>query len=231
MSIFRNQFLKRVVVTAAAMTVCILIVLLIYHSESYTVEIDNTNPVEKIITEDYGLERLLLAEAIFNVRDGFGDVYSYDLADEVEIRLECKRQVSPTQFYYVVCGDGYRCFLFVDEGERIQEVLVATRFSTIEETKKQIEDLSMLDRSLYLTDSADYATNFKSCGHSAGYWHQLFTLQDGALIMKEPYPLSKGVPEYFFYTNEEWMKNYEDWNGFVILPIDKCYTEEKPTIE
>ena len=61
------------------------------------------------------------------------------------------------------------------------------------------------------------------CGREQGYWYTQFVLQDGVLLLKEPSSLlSDAAPEYFYYTDVEWATAYKEWNGFVVLPIDKA---------
>ena len=86
-------------------------------SKCKPIEVDNTTPASQIITVDHGLKKLLLAEAIFGVEDGFGDVYVEDLVEKTGITLECKRQCTPHQFYYVLYGNGYREYIIVDKNE------------------------------------------------------------------------------------------------------------------
>ena len=187
------------------------------------VSVDNTTPVEQIITKDYGLKKLLLAEATFYVRDGFEKVTVQDLAREIGLKLECKRQTSDRQFYYVVCGDGYRCFLFTDEFDIIHNVLVVHDFVTIKRTRECVSLYENLPDPILLTESAEHSfcELWRTCGHSTGYWHRLFILQDGVLVLKEPYAQSVGAPAYFYYTDEEWESACGEWDGFTILPIDK----------
>ena len=192
-------------------------------AETHTVEVDNTTPASQIITVDHGLKKLLLAEAIFHVEDGFGDVYVKEFADEVGVTLECKRQCSPNQFYYVIYGDGYWGYIVADEKEQIQEILIEKDFPTIEQTKACIAELESLGVDVNLTENLTYSLheNWRTCGSSKGYWHRLFTLQDGVLVMEDPFALSDNPVNYHFFTDEEWRDECEKWNGFAILPIDK----------
>ena len=192
-------------------------------AETHTVEVDNTTPASQIITVDHGLKKLLLAEAIFRVEDGFGDVYVKEFADEVGVTLECKRQCSPNQFYYVIYGDGYWGYIVADEKEQIQEILIEKDFPTIEQTKACIAELESLGVDVNLTENLTYSLheNWRTCGSSKGYWHRLFTLQDGVLVMEDPFALSDNPVNYHFFTDEEWRDECEKWNGFAILPIDK----------
>ena len=189
----------------------------VFRNYSTRIKVDNTTPASQIVTE-YNLEKLLLAEAIFYVRSGFKDVTASDLAKEIKVKLECKRQVSDTQFYYVIIGDGYKCFIIANEKDIIQEVLVTKDFATIAQTKEYIakynSDISIID-----TTAFRFREIWRDCGYSSVYKNSLFTLQDGVMIMQ-----TKGKKEfakYIYFTDEEWRQVYEEWHGFLILPIDK----------
>ena len=119
-------------VGALLLVISITVSMLLYNSD---IEVNNTRSAKELVTRKYGLEKELLAKAIFYVRRGFEEVNARDLAEEVGMKLECKRQISDTQFYYVIVGD-YQCFFIVDEEDIVQEVLTIRDFPTIEQTKE-----------------------------------------------------------------------------------------------
>lgn len=180
--------------------------------------INNTVPPQEIITEDHGLEKLLLTEAIFEVRSGFDNVQVNDLAKEVGLKLECKRQSGAQEFYYLVFGDGYRCFIFTDIEGIVQNVIVVREFATIAQTKAHIDTL---ESNTSILDSAEYGFRdlWRNCGNSSVFRTFLFTLEDGVMLIKAVDPYKN--PTYFFFTDEEWCLVCGEWNGFTILPIDK----------
>lgn len=210
---------QKLIVLAIILLLVLLAIILYLASGNYctAIEINNTTPVSKIATE-YNLEKLLLIEAIFYVRSGFEDVNGFDLAKEVEVKLECKRQVSDTQFYYVVVGDGYKCFIVTAEKDIVQEVLVVRDFASIAQTKEYIEkygsEISIVD-----TTAFRFCEIWRDCGYSSVYKNSLFILQDGVMIMQTLG--NKENARYIYFTDEEWQQVYEDWGGFLILPIDK----------
>lgn len=111
-----NNWIKRLCTAAffpAALT-CILLALWLFPP---AVPVDNITPAEDIISREYSLERLLLTKAIFDVRHGFEEVTAQQLARETGVLLECRRQITERQYYYVVEGCGYQCFLFADEDD------------------------------------------------------------------------------------------------------------------
>lgn len=217
---------KRIVFIASIVTVVFALILISGMTLVHLfreVPVDNETPAEEIITKECSLERLFLMEAIFSVRDGFGDVYASDLAREVGVKLECKRQPSLTQFYYVIQGGDYRCFIITDATEIVTHVFVTPAFATISATKASIAEYQELSEDFLISDSAEnyYSRILYCCGWSFGYRHFLFTLQDGVMVMLRPNNLSEYAPQYFYYSDKEWLSVCDEWNGFVILPIDK----------
>lgn len=196
----------------------LMIGLLLYINYSRPTEINNTMPADQIITINHGLKKALLAEAIFYVRKGFEDVTATKLSKEVGLKLECKRQVTENEFYYVVKGDGYRCFILTNSVDVVQEVLVIRDFLTIEKMKQLVDNYG------YSTDIADtpeleVRKLWRDIGSSSVYRNTLFTLQNGVMIMQSIGEIAD--PQFFYFTDEEWATVYHDWDGFMILPIDK----------
>lgn len=209
---------KRIVLTVSSLLILSIgILFFVFGFHNKKIKVDNTTPAEQVVTKKYGLEKQLLAKEIFYVRRGFRDVNAFDLAKEVGIKLECKRQISENQFYYVVLGD-YRCFIVVDEKDTVQDVLTIRDFPTIEQTKKWLE---RDDHEMYVTDTMEYGFRnlWRSCGASSVYWTALFTLEDGAMMIRSTGKMENA--QYLFFTDEEWQQVYKDYDGFVILPIDK----------
>lgn len=213
---------KSSIVGAVALLLIILCGMILVYFFS-PISVNNDTAAHEIITKDYSLEQLFLMEAIFSVRDGFGDISASDLAHEVGVKLECKRQPSATQFYYVVQGDGYRCFIITDEADFVEYVFVTPMFATISETKNNVAKYREISEDFLISENPEcyYSKIWRSCGTSYGYFHYLFTLQDGVMIMKKPYELTANEPQYFYYTDDEWFAACDEWNGFIILPIDK----------
>lgn len=183
-----------------------------------SIKIDNTVPANQIITVNHGLEKALLAEAVFRVCDGFGDVTTSQLSKNVGLKLECKRQVSETEFYYVIKGDGYRCFIFTNSSEVVQEVVVARDFVTTEKMKYLVSQYGYTTR---IADTAEDGMRWicRDIGMSSVYRNILFTLEDGVMIMRF---IGEIVgPKFLYFTDEEWMTVHNEWEGFLILPIDK----------
>lgn len=215
--------MKRKILIFAASILLVIgigVLIFVFGFQNTNIKVDNTTPAEQIVTKKYGLEKQLLVKEIFYVRRGFHDVNAFALAKEVGIKLECKRQVSEDQFYYVVLGD-YRCFIIVDEENIVQEVLTVRKFPTIAQAKKTVERLEKEDDGMYITDTFECGFRYlwRACGSSSVYLDFYFPLQDGALLIRTTGKIAKG--QYLYFTEEEWQQEYEDWECFVILPIDK----------
>lgn len=211
---------KQKVILAISILLLLAVIITVFLLRESSIEVNNTTPAEELVSKHYDIEKELLAKAIFYVRDGFEDVNARDLAKEVGMKLECKRQISDTQFYYLILGY-YRCFIIVDEKDIVQEVLTVRDFPTIEQTQEWLNrDDPYFDGSILETGEYEFCDLYRDIGGTSRIINTLFTLQDGAMIMEWG-----GDPEkarYTFYTDEEWRQAYLDWYGaFVILPIDK----------
>lgn len=193
-------------------------------------QLSNTARVEDIVSHRYNLEQALLMEAIFNVRDGFEAVDAQALADEVGVKLECKRQLSPELYYYVWIADGYRCFVYADPDDVVQKVMVTYKFATINEVKALVKDAELYGRSTPINESEVYCMNSVAdiCCTGAGAYDFFIPLQDGVAIMERPSLASGKDPVYYYYTNEEWPAANAAWKDerpawnckYQVLPID-----------
>ena len=100
----------------------------------------------------------------------------------------------------------------------MKDVFVTKEFATIEQTKEYVEkysdEIPIID-----TTAFRFREIWRDCGNSSVYKNSLFTLQDGVMIMRTKG--KKDHAEYIYFTDEEWQRVYEDWDGFLILPIDK----------
>lgn len=208
-----------VLVLCIALVSTILIVALNLHR---SVAVDNTTPVEQLVTEDHGLMKLMLAKEVFYVRKGFEEVTAKDLAKYCDLTLECKRQVSDTEFYYVIMGDGYRCFIMTDNEDVVYQVLLTREFASIEEIKEVISVCAEYNFFLADANIREYSPDhfWRITGGGSFAWEYVLILQDGVLAWKEPFHDPSGA-EYHFYSDDEWKDVYKQWHGFVILPIDK----------
>ena len=213
------KFKKTVLCIGSVLPIISIILVVLFCNPN--IKVNNTTPAKELVTRKYDIEKELLAKAIFYVRRGFGDVKARDLASEVGFKLECKRQISDTQFYYVIVGY-YRCFIIVDEKDVVQEVLNVRDFPTVEQTKEWL-NRDDPDFEGYIIDTGEYefCTLWRDITKGSVIRSFQFTLQDGVMIMQFTNKLSKA--KYTFYTDEEWQQVYDkDWGqGFVILPIDK----------
>lgn len=199
----------------------------------FPVKVDNETPADELITEDYPLGKLLKLNAVAAVSESDGIARSdiRDLADWLGIKLECKRQTAPDVYYYIVAGDGYRCFLFTDENEIITRVILTREFASIQEIKGIIDELDKFGFGVTVdeTQEMNLRDSFYICGRSLGRQELYFWLEDGVMIMRRPLLSSDASPEYLFFTEQEWQavlredtEQASGWSGkYDLLPMDK----------
>lgn len=197
------------------------------------VKVDNETPASELITKDYPLGKLLKLDALAAISESDGIARSdvRDLADQFDIKLECKRQTAPDVFYYIVAGNGYRCFLFTDENEIVTNVVLTRKFASRQEMETVMDELDRFGYGLTVdkTQKMDLYQSFYICGWGQGADYLYFWLEDGVMIMRRPYLTNDDSPEYFFFTEQEWQKALQDgtaadahWNNkYALLPMDK----------
>lgn len=200
-------------------------------------KVNNQAPANSIITKDYDLEQLFLLDAIFDVRDGFCNVKATRLADDVDIKLECKRQIAPDLFYYIVQGRSRRCFIFTDTEDTVKNIIATYEFATLNEIKKIETDLNTLyPVPVQISHVNEYSldTTAYLCMYSAKLTYYCIPLQDGIVIEEQPTIPDGTKPIYYYYTYEEWpvanatwQQKYESWScPYEILPIDLIWNEK-----
>lgn len=198
--------------------------------------VNNLDAASSIITKDYDLEQLFLLDAIFHVRDGFGDVKVTHLADEVGVKLECKRQITPDLFYYIVQGKSRRCFIFTDAEDTVKNIIATYKLPALADIRKLEEDnnslypipVQMSNMSIYSLSTTAYL-----CMYSAKLTYYCIPLQDGIVIEESPTIPDGTKPIYYYYTFEDWSaanaawkRQYESWScPYEILPIDLVWGE------
>lgn len=219
---------KIIICAFVVLLVSIALIVLLIEKEP---EVNNTVSADSLITKEYSLERLMLIEAIFNVRSGFEDVTAKDLARENDVKLECKRQTSSDSFYYILAGDGYRCFIFVDSDDIVENTIVMRQFATCDEVAQIVTELSLLGDKMSIDEVSQYnlKDSFYVCCTASGCDYLYFPLSDGVMIMRRPHLYNDiDAPEYYYYTDEEWPDpmwevEFSSWNCFCeILPLDKA---------
>lgn len=204
---------------------CIALLLLFLISVLYscfpTVPIDNNTPAAEIVSKDYGLMKLLLLKSNFRIRSGFGDVTAAELAEEVDIRLDCKRETSDNSFYYVICGDGYRLFLMTDRNDIAKDVLLVKSLPTKAEIQKQIDvgiktGYNLVQMGIPGLDGGE--PNILSS--TSIYVEYCIFLQDGVVKWRTNHHEYPDEINYEFYSLEEWQSLKDRPDYFVIRPID-----------
>lgn len=193
---------------------------------------DNSTPAEALITKDYTMERIYTLEALYRVQKGFHEVNVWNLADDVDVKLECRRQISEDCYYYIIQGNGRRCFLFTDSEDNVEEIVATARFLTLDELRQLKNDAdSLYPNPVYLSSFSSNSINTVaySCGSGArGTEYVCILAQDGVLI-EESFSLTSGeAPAYYFYTYEErpeadavWKEKIPSWNcEYQIMQMD-----------
>lgn len=213
---------KRTIICISCTALLLLLTgLLLWLFLPASVPVDNERPLAEIQKNDCYIENMLMAEAIFNVRDGFGDVDAQELAREADIKLECRRQISPTEFYYVVGYGTYRCFIFTDENNIVRHVLYCSSFQTTAEVQKEIKLCNAHSWDSHESCEYGLAKIGIELGNLTRGWKRQYILADGVLIIETPFAIAEGETKYHFYTDEEWETARKEWGGYTILPIDK----------
>lgn len=175
----------------------------------------------EIVSKDYGLMKLLLLQSNFEIRSEFGDVTAAELAKEVDVKLECKRETSEDSFYYVICGDGHRLFLMTDGRDVVQEVLLVKRLPTKAEIQQQIDVGKQKGFSLLQMGIpgliGEEPTVISSTSRYVDY---CIFLQDGVVEWRTNFHEDPKEIEYIFYSLEEWTAFEERPKYCVLRPVD-----------
>ena len=226
-----KKYTKCVAICAVLVVVFSLVAVLLF--ARFPVKVDNETPANELITKDYPLGKLLKLNAVaaLSEPDGIANSNIQDLADLLGIKLECRRQTASDVYYYIVAGNGYRCFLFTDEDDIITHAILTREFASIQEIKDIIDELidAGADMTVDETQKMDLCRSFYICGRSQGCQELYFWLEDGVMIMRRPSLNSNIPPEYFYFTEQDWQEALRDgaeqtsgWsNKYALLPMDK----------
>lgn len=211
--------MKRRLLIAAVILTAVLALSLFWKTKALPVEVNNANQVEEIVSKEYDIVALKMVEAIFQAQSGSQTIDAITLAKEAKVKLECKRQVDTDAFYYVIKGWGdWRCFIFADADDVVQEVLVASGFHSVAEIQDSVHSIQAAGRELpeWSTTYAKIVLDIDS-----NYKYYQYILQDGILIVQWPWMPVVHEIEYHYYTDQEWEEERENWMGYTILRIDK----------
>lgn len=195
-------------------TVAVVAAIYVVLALTWQLEVDNLTPADELITKDYPLERLYVLQALFSARGQFHEVDVGDLAEEANVRLQCKRQIAPDCYYYIVQGHGLRCFLFTDGEDNVQNIIATYRFLTLDELRAIAEDLAALyPDPIRLTElqSNSLMTTAYSCAYYQRVGYACILARDGVVIEESFSPSSGKFPVYHYYTYEEWFAAEAAW--------------------
>ena len=201
-------------------------------------DVDNITLASELITEDCSLERIYVLQALFSARSQFREVGVRDLAEEANVRLQCKRQIAPDLYYYIIQGHGMRCFLFTDGEDNMQNIIATYRFLKLDELRAIEEDVSALyPNPVRLT--ALQANSLDSTAYSCAYHQRIqyacILAQDGIVIEESFSPSSGKFPVYHYYTYDEWPTAEAAWQEIIpswdckyrVLPLDLVWDKDK----
>ena len=184
--------------------------------------IDNETPPEEKITKYYPNETLAAADAWYQVRAGYGDVYLQDVCSAFSLRAQCRRSTSDGEEYVLFRGATYRLYFFMDDTQKITTSLLTQRSwkkKGMEQSQRYLESTGVdVLNCMYAADflTLPASNRFMSC-------YELI-LQEGVVVIEAPTPqrVAEGVrPVFHYYTDEEWSTACAEWDGYTILEIDR----------
>lgn len=226
---------KRIITGAVGIAVLLTIMYtILWHT--WLPGVDNITSAGELITQDCSLESIYVLQALFSARGQFHEVDIGDLAEEANVRLQCKRQIAPDCYYYIVQGYGLRCFLFTDGEDNVQNIIATYRFLTLDKLRAIAEDLAALyPDPIRLTElqSNSLMTTAYSCAYYQRVGYACILARDGVVIEESFSPSSGKFPVYHYYTYEEWsaaeaawQEKIPSWNSkYQVLPLDLIWNE------
>lgn len=184
--------------------------------------IDNETPPEEKITKYYPNETLAAADAWYQVRACYGDVYLQDVCSAFSLRAQCHRSTSDGEEYVLFRGATYRLYFFMDDTQKITTSLLTQRSwkkKGMEQSQRYLESTGV--DVLNCTYAADFLT--LSASNRFMRCYELI-LQEGVVAIEAPtlQRVAEGVrPVFHYYTDEEWSTACAEWDGYTILEIDR----------
>ena len=176
-----------------------------------SIEPNNNKSFEAVITNHYLREDMVAAKACFEAWAPFKSVYLDDICDMFKFKPQCKRKVDENNYYYILSNQNhsYRCFIFVDEDDEIQEMLVVGEFLAMEHF--------VTDYELY-GEGVNNLWKYKQAAVFAGN-SVAYILYDGVAILPNHAIGADVLPKYF--SDEEWFDTFRQYEAIYILPIDR----------
>lgn len=196
-------------------TLAVCLIVAIFLGACASVRVDNDAASAELVRHNYNQEDFFTIQAIFNVQRSFHPVSVDYLCDYEGLQPECKREVEDGYDYYVLLDHTIRCFIFVDDKDDVQNVLVAYRFPTLQDVQERCGSEKPLDRFPNFDDNRvaiDLGTT------PSGISTVVYFCADG--VVTATYQ-NGAEPCYTFYTDDAWEASYSEIGRYHILPIDK----------
>ena len=194
---------------------CMALFVAIFLSGCASVRVDNSVASAELVQHNYNQEDFFTIQAIFQVQRSFHTVSVSYLCEYEGLQLECKREIADGYDYYVLLDHTIHCFIFVDNKDDVQNVLVTYRFPTLQDVQERCGSENPYDQFPNFEDgrvAIDLGTN------PAGSSEVVHFCSDGVVMAT----FQNGAkPHYTFYTDDEWEAAYPEITGYHILPIDK----------
>lgn len=180
------------------------------------VRVDNSAACAELVRHNYNQEDFFTIQAIFNLQRSFHPVSARYLCDYEGLKLECRRSIAVGYDYYVLLDDTIRCFIFVDGGDNVQNVLVVYRFPALQDVQERCSSEKPFD-SFPNADDNRVAIDLGS-GPSGDMSTVVYFCSGGVVMATYQ---DNAEPLYTVYTDDEWAQVFSDHGGYQILPIDK----------
>ena len=180
-----------------------------------TVRVDNAAASADLVRHNYNQEDFFTIQAIFNVQRSFHPVSASYLCDYEGLKLECKREIPDGYDYYVLLHDTIRCFIFVDDEDDVQQVLVAYRFPTLADVQSRCNSA---DSNQAFPTYDDDRVSVTIGRDPSGTKTVLYFCSDGVLTATYQ---DDAEPLYQAYTDDALAQAYPPLSSYQILPIDK----------
>lgn len=174
--------------------------------------VNNSDPVEKVITHYYSRADLCAAKACYETWSAFHSVNLKDLCDLFGFMVECKRQVHEDKFYYVLATENctFLCFIFTNANDQIENMLVTKDFPT----KKQFSEAY----EMYGEDFGGLYTFFTSAIVLPRYTE--YILEDGYVFVSSTVN-DYSESEILIYEDTDLETIFSAFDGELVLPIDR----------
>lgn len=224
---------NKYILISSFIAACLLVLILFFCFQTPSARVNNDLPADELISKEYSLKQMMKLDALGRVYLNFSDSNVYDLAEECDIKLECKRQTGQNTYYYIVEGSGFRCFLFADENDILTDIIFSQGFLSQQKANELIEELDLFGHGMTIDElsSHDLMTSYSLCCSASGCDFLYFPLSDGMMIMRRPHLGNDEPTEFFLYGNEEiaeakeyWKGQHSAWNwSSEILEIDRAF--------